>query len=83
VKEATTEDYGVQMKTCTHCGESMYEAIPKTVEKENLKFPASFFGEGSITAIILCSIAMVAVGVAIYLHVRLKKETTESKKDDE
>jgi hypothetical protein len=83
VKEASAEDYGVRTKTCERCHESVYEAIPKTVEKENLKFPASLFGEGSITAIILCSIAMVAIGVAIYLHVRLKKETTESKKDDE
>ena len=36
LKEASTEDYGVQMKTCTLCNEDIYEAIPKVVTEENL-----------------------------------------------
>ena len=97
VKEATTEDYGVQMKTCTHCGESMYEAIPKighedtppetnepgTSENDPSEFPASLFGEGAVIVIVLASIAMIAAGAAIYFYVRLRKESLTRKKDDE
>ena len=97
VKEATTEDYGVQMKTCTHCGESMYEAIPKIVhedpppetnelgtsENDPSKFPASIFGDGSVIVIVFASIAMIAAGAAIYFYVRLRKVSSTLKKDDE
>lgn len=82
VKEATTEDYGVQMKTCTHCGESMYEAIPKIVDNATV-FPASLFGEGSVIVIVLASIAMIAAGAAIYFYVRLRKGFSTIKKGDE
>ena len=82
VKEATTEDYGVQMKTCTHCGESMYEAIPKIVDNATV-FPASLFGEGSVIVIVLASIAMIATGAAIYFYVRPRKVSSTVEKDDE
>jgi hypothetical protein len=97
VKEATTEDYGVQMKTCTHCGESMYEAIPKIVhedpppetnelgtsENDSSELTSSLFGEGSVIVIVLASIAMIAACAAIYFYVRLRKGSSTLKKDDE
>ena len=89
MKEATSEDYGVQMKTCTRCGESLYEVLPKTVteegdpEKDSTNFPASLFGNGSVAVIIFASVAMVAVGVAVYFYIRFKKATSDSQKDDE
>ena len=82
VKEATTEDYGVQMKTCTHCGESMYEAIPKIVDNATVS-SASLFGEGSVIVIVLASIAMIATGAAIYFYVRPRKVSSTVEKDDE
>ena len=85
------------MKTCTHCGESMYEAIPKIVhedpppetnelgtsENDPSKFPASIFGDGSVIVIVFASIAMIAAGAAIYFYVRLRKVSSTLKNDDE
>jgi hypothetical protein len=79
VKEASTEDYGVRVKVCERCEEELYEAIPKIVP--DVKFPASLFGEGSLIAVVFATITTVAVGVAVYFYVRLKKET-ESVQDD-
>ena len=84
VKEATNEDYGVQLKSCTHCGESMYEAIPKTVtEEEESQFPASLFGEGSAIVLIFATVAIVAVGAAVYFYTKLKKVSPNAQNDDE
>jgi hypothetical protein len=79
VKEASTEDYGVRVKVCERCEEELYEAIPKLVP--DVKFPASLFGEGSLIAVVFATITTVAVGVAVYFYVRMKKET-ESVQDD-
>ena len=84
VKEATTEDYGVQMKNCTHCGESMYEAIPKIghedtppetnepSENDPSNLSASMFGEGSL-AMIVALIALVAAVAALAVNISNKK----------
>ncbi len=97
VKEASTEDYGVRVQTCDRCKESVYEAIPKighedtppetnelgTSENDSSEFPGSLFGQGSVVVVVLATIAMAAVGVALYLYVRLKKVSPVSSKDDE
>lgn len=100
VKDATAEDYGVQMKSCTHCGESMYEAISKIVTEDNTPaipddntpgtpdtdlsgFTASIFKEGSVVVIVFATVAMVAVGFAIYFYVRLKNVSSVYRKDDD
>lgn len=84
VKETTVEDYGVQMKSCTQCGESMYEAIPKIVaEKDESTFVASLFENGSIVAIVFFTVAMIAAGISVYFYVRIKKLSSTSQMDDE
>ena len=82
VKEASTEDYGVRIKTCERCNDILYEAIPK-IETDTSALPASLFGEGSTVVIISSAIAMIAVGAAIHFYVRLQKESAVSPKDDE
>ena len=82
VKEASAEDYGVQVKTCSRCQKSVYEAIPKIAsEVEPTPAPvvmASLFGEGSILAIVLCATAMIVEGVAFYVYMRVKKKNSRA-----
>ena len=83
LKEATEEDYGVQKKTCEHCREDIFEAIPKIVnEKEPTPVAASLFGTGSSIAIILCALALIVEAVAIYLYVKFNKKAPVSQDDE-
>lgn len=83
LKEATVDDYGVRKKICEHCGEEMFEAIPKiVVEDDKIPGTASLFGKGSVVAIILCSVALIVEGVAIYLYVKYTKKTSDNKDDE-
>lgn len=90
VKEATTEDYGVQMKTCSQCHESIYEAILKIATEDNTPVEpgdnnptttASLFGKGSVLAIILCSIIMIGVVVCVYIYKKIEVNKVLSSKD--
>ena len=83
LKEATEEDYGVHVKTCSRCKKNVYEAIPKLVNEENeAPVAASLFGEGSVIAVVLGSLALIVEGIAIYIYVKFKKEHSGIKKEE-
>ena len=92
VKEASAEDYGVQMKTCTRCNENIFEAIPKIVTEEDVTpIPnenkhagaASLVGEGSILMIVICAVLVVGAIVYLCLKNRSAKPTFESVKESQ
>ena len=83
LKEATEDDYGVHVKTCSRCGKEIYEAMPKLVnETEQVPVAASLFGEGSVIAIVLGSAALIVEAVAIYFYVKYTKNSSASEKEE-
>lgn len=71
---------------CKECGEKLSEetiVIPalKKEEPDDSELVASLFGEGSI--VIICSIAGLAILVAIIIYIQKKKKGNKGEKEDE
>ena len=91
VKEATAEEDGVQTKTCSRCGEIVYEAIPKLAEEKPLtsvpnatekdSSKTSFFKTIAVIAIVVCVVLWVAAGVVIFIAIKKKKKVVTPKSE--
>ena len=77
VKAASVDDYGVQMKSCLHCGENVYEAIPKMLTEDNI-LENRFAIVTGICLVIL--VAAVIAGVTIYIWMKINKKKIVSAK---